>query len=127
VRLEALQEELIRLQSAHGNLSETVSRLRSENARLRQENATLRCRRADGIGDWNTVEDGEGNLREMVASARSSFDEHEGRLNHFGLGESMLGTVQWRDTGGSKGGGNEDKAVAETVIDAAAVLTRSMF
>jgi regulator of replication initiation timing len=126
-RLEALQEELTRLQSANGNLSETVSRLRSENARLRQENAALRCRRADGIGDWNAVEDDEGNLREMAASARSSFDEHEGRLNRFGLGGSMLGTVQWRDTGESKGGGNEDKAVAETVIDAAAALTRAMF
>jgi hypothetical protein len=108
-------------------LSETVSKLRSENARLRQENAALRCRQADGIGDRNTVEDDGGNLREMVASARSSFDEHEGRLNHFGLGGSMLGTVQWQDTGGSKGGGNEDKAVAGTVINTAGALTRAMF
>jgi hypothetical protein len=115
------------LQSANGNLSETVSRLRSENARLRQENAALRCRRADGIRDWNTIEDDEGDLREMVASARSSFDEHDGRLNRFGLGGSMLGAVQWQDTGASKGCGNEDKAAAETVIDAAAVLTRAMF
>jgi hypothetical protein len=118
---------LVRLQSANGNLSETVSRLRSENARLRQENVTLRCRRADGIKDWNTVEDDEGDLREMMASARSSFDEHERRLNCFGLGGSMLSTVQWQDTGGSKGGGNEEKAAAESVIDAAAALTRDMF
>jgi hypothetical protein len=122
-----LQEELFRLQSANGNLSETVSRLRSENARLRQENAALRCRRADGIRDWNTVEDDEGDLRDVVASTRSSFDEYEGRLNRFGLGGSMLGTVQWQDTGGSKGGGNEDKAAAEAAIDAAAALTRAMF
>ena len=108
-------------------MSETVSKLTSENARLRQENAALRCRRADGIGDWNTVEDDEGNLREMAASARSSFDDHEGRLNRFGLGGSMLGTVQWRNTGGSKGGGNEDKPVAETIINAAAALTRATF
>jgi hypothetical protein len=39
----------------------------------------------------------------------------------------MLSTVQWQDTGGSKGGGNEEKAVAESVIDAAAALTRTMF
>jgi hypothetical protein len=118
---------LIRLQSVNGNLSETVSRLRSENARLRQENAALRCRRADGTGDWNTVEDDEENLREMAASTRSSFDEHEGRLNRFGLGGSVFGAVQWQDTGGSKAGGNEDKAAAETAIDAAGALTRAMF
>jgi len=87
-------------------LSETVGRLESENARLRQENATLRCRRADGIGDWSTVEDGEGNLREMAASARSSFDEHEGRQNGFGLGGSMFGTCN--------GGIPEDQKEVET-------------
>jgi hypothetical protein len=59
----------------------------------------------------------------MVASARSSFDEHEGRLDRFGLEGSMLGTMYRQDTGGSKGGGNEDKAAAETVTDAAAALT----
>jgi hypothetical protein len=118
---------LVRLQSANGNLSETVSRLRSENARLRQENAALRCGRADGIRDWNTVEDDEGDLREMVASARSSFGEHERRLNCFGLGGSMLSTVQWQDTGGSKGGENEERAAEGSVIDAAAALTRAIF
>ena len=118
---------MIRLQSSNGNLSDTVGRLRSEIARLRQENAALRGSRANEQAGWNYAQDEEEDLTEIVGSARASLDEREGRAIGFGLPGGMIGTVQWQDTGTSKAEREDDKSVAETVIDAAAALTRGIF
>jgi hypothetical protein len=125
--LEAMQEELIRLQSANGNLSDTVGRLKTEIARLQAENAALRGRRDNKSAAWEYAQDDECNSKEMVGSARPSLEEPGERGISFDLNGGMIGTLQWQDTGSSKGGGAEDKSVAETVIDAAAALTRSIF
>ena len=51
-RLEALQEELNRLQTTNGNLSETVDALKEQSVRLQKENAALRRSSTDNISDW---------------------------------------------------------------------------
>ena len=76
---------------------------------------------------WDYAQDNEEDMKEMMGSTRPSLDEQERRAIGFGLGGGMIGTVQWEDTGGLKGERDEDKSVAETVIDAAAALTRGMF
>jgi hypothetical protein len=122
-----MQEELIRLESVNGNLSDTVSRLRSEITRLHQENAALRGKRTKETIAWDYAHDDEGSSGEIIRSARLSLDEHEGRAMGFGVIGGMIGTIQWQDTGGSNGQRDEDKSVAEVVVNAAAALTRGVF
>jgi hypothetical protein len=97
-----LQEELIRLECANGNLSATVSRLSIEIARLREENAALRGREANGIGVWEGAEDDEDYSKELIGTVGPNLDEHEGRVPNFGLDGGVIRTIQWQDTGGSK-------------------------
>ena len=77
---------------------------------------------------WDEAPDGEEDVQDMVGSARASLDSQGRSAIGFGLRGGMIGTVQWQDTGGSTAAEREeDKTVAETVMDAAAALTRGLF
>jgi len=52
VRLEALQDELMRLQNANGDLTETINRLRGQIMQLQHENEVLKRKSMSEVLDW---------------------------------------------------------------------------
>ena len=84
-------------------------------------------RHTNKVMSCDYAQDHEGYSKGMLGWTEPSSHEHEGKGMGFGLNGGMIGTVQWQDTGGLGGENNEGKSVAETVIDAAAALTRNMF
>jgi bZIP transcription factor len=52
VRLEALQDELMRLQNTNGDLTETINRLRGQIMQLQHENEVLKRKSVSEVLDW---------------------------------------------------------------------------
>ncbi len=112
---------MVRLQSANGSLSDTVTNLRIEISRLQDENNELKERRASTTSGWS-----DDRSAEVSRSARLSLDDQGRETVGLGLSGGMIGAVQWQKTADFKGGGNKEKSVTVTVMEATATLKRSI-